>query len=264
MIKNIISVNKKFMTISPQKLVQIISKFNSTKGIEIFVDSNNNAEMDYLNGLVKEIKKEKLILQVHCDVEIPLKKQIEFLRILEKCAEFLNDKIVLTFHSVFNEDKTISLEQTKEYIEELISKIDCNKFIFCIENLNNLDAGYRLKKEDLYDLITANKNIYLTYDIGHELVEYGNINYPDNILFKNIRNVHVHDFNKKGVDHFPIRTTSDNIQNIINSINELIKNGYEYNIVYEYNLFECEGDTLEAKVIDYLKSIEEISKLYKD
>ena len=28
MIKNIISVNKKFMTISPQKLVQIISKFN--------------------------------------------------------------------------------------------------------------------------------------------------------------------------------------------------------------------------------------------
>ena len=62
------------------------------------------------------------------------------------------------------------------------------------------------------------------------MVEFHAINFTNKVLLENIRNVHVHDFNKKGVDHFPIRTTSDNIQTIINSIKDLIKNKYEYNL----------------------------------
>ena len=35
-------------------------------------------------------------------------------------------------------------------------------------------------------------------------------------------------------------------------------NNYKYNIVYEYDLYKCSGDTIIDKVKDYLNSIENI------
>lgn len=261
MIKSIISVNKKFMDIAPKRLIEIINKTKSTSGIELFINCKDQLEMNYLEELVHEIRKTNLILQIHCDIENSLEDQIVYLKKLENYSQYLNQKIVITFHPIYDKDKDISILKTKEYMNKIIEEINSNNLILCLENLNNLDGIYRLKKEDLYSVLIPDEKIFLTYDIGHELVELETINYPNNELLEEIRNVHIHDYNK-GVEHYPIYKSSSNLDIILKSIKSLINDDYQYSIVYEYDLFECNGDTIEEKVIDYLKSIEFVTKFY--
>ena len=105
--KNIISVNKKFMEISPKQLIEIIKEFYSVSGVEIFINCNEEKEMDYLEKLVFEIKNSNLILQVHSDIECSLEEQIKYLKKLEQYSNYLNKKIVVTFHSVYDINKEI-------------------------------------------------------------------------------------------------------------------------------------------------------------
>jgi hypothetical protein len=120
----------------------------------------------------------------------------------------------------------------------------------------SVDKEYRLKKEDLSKVV-ENEDLFLTYDMGHELEEFGKINYPDNHIFNKIRNIHIHDSND-GIDHYPIYNSSINFNIILNGIKYLKDNNYKYNIVYEYDLYKCSGDTIIDKVKDYLNSIENI------
>lgn len=254
--KNIISVNKKFMEISPKQLIEIIKEFYSVSGIEIFINCNEEKEIDYLEKLVFEIKNSNLILQVHSDIECSLEEQIKYLKKLEEYSNYLNKKIVVTFHSVYDINKEISINKTKEYMRKIIENITSDNLILCLENLNNLDKEYRLKKEDLSKVV-ENEDLFLTYDMGHELEEFGKINYPDNHIFNKIRNIHIHDSND-GIDHYPIYNSSINFNIILNGIKYLKDNNYKYNIVYEYDLYKCSGDTIIDKVKDYLNSIENI------
>ena len=67
---SLISINNKFMSISPKRLVELILEYKETKGVEIYIDCDNVLESKYLDDLVFELERNNLILQVHGNVEI--------------------------------------------------------------------------------------------------------------------------------------------------------------------------------------------------
>lgn len=259
---SLISINNKFMDINVKEFVELINNSKYTKGVELYIDVENDDEIKYLNDLVFELKKYDLILQIHGNSELELKEQIRFMKLLENISDYLEQKIVVTLHSIYNEDKELSLILTKEYITSVINAVDNEKIVICLENLNDAPGLDRLEKEYIRDYIVKDKKLYFTYDIGHEIADYGNITSLDNSLIEDIRNAHIHTNNGKGRDHQPIYINDINWNNIIKGIVFLINNNYRYNIVYEYDLYDCKGDNKIDKVKDYLSSIDLISEHY--
>lgn len=256
---NLISINSKFMALKPEKLINLIIQSKHTKGIEIYVDDNNQEELEYLKNLIIEIKKCSLILQAHGNVELEIKDQVEYMKTLEEYSDYLGYPIVVTLHSIYD-DKEESIRKTDKYMKELLNKIDTNKIIISLENLNSLENIKRLDKEEIEQIINNSEKLYFTYDIGHELVEKGKIIPTNNNMISKLRNVHVHTYYGKENDHLPIYENDMNLDEILNTIRNLIKNNYEENIVYEYDLYQCKGKTTEEKIKDYLKSIDFIAE----
>lgn len=106
--KSLISINYKFMSLSPKELTLLINKTKYTKGLEVYVDINNTDEMKYLDDLIFEIKKNDLILQIHGNVNLEINEQINFIKLLEKYSDYLGYPIVLTLHSIYDEDENLS------------------------------------------------------------------------------------------------------------------------------------------------------------
>ena len=144
--KSLISINYKFMSISPKKLIELINNSKYTKGLELYVDINKQEEMKYLNDLVYELKRNNLILQIHGNTELELDKQVEFIKLLESYSDYLGYPIVITFHTIYDDDMTISLSKTTDYISKLINNINNKKIIVCLENLNDARGFIRLDK----------------------------------------------------------------------------------------------------------------------
>ena len=141
----------------------------------------------------------------------------------------------------------------------IFKEIDSNKVIISLENLNSLRNLNRLNKEMIRPMILNDEKLYFTYDIGHEIADYGEITNLDSFMIDDIRNIHLHTCRHEE-DHFPIYNNDINWNKIIKSLIFLINNHYQYNIVFEYDLYECKGYTIEEKILDYLNSIDMISK----
>ena len=259
---SIISVNRKFMELTPKELVELILNSKYTKGLEICIDNASKEEEKYLDDLVFELKKHNLILQVHGNSELPLDKQLEYLRKLEKYSDYLNQKIAITLHSLYNDDKEKSLKETAIYMSEIINNIDNNKLVICLENLNDIPHYDRLEKEYIRPVVLNDENLYFTYDIGHEIADFGNITNLDNYMIEDIRNVHIHTNVAGKEDHQPIYKNDPHWDRILKGLEFLKVNKYKYNIVYEYDLYACHGDNVKEKVIDYLNSIDFVSERY--
>lgn len=258
--KSIISINRKFMDVSPRDLVNLILNSKYTKGVEICVDMFSEEEMDYLEKLVFELKKNNLILQVHGNSDLSLENQIKFLKKLEKYSDYLEYPIVVTLHPFYDEDRAIAIKKINNYLSEVVNSISTDKIIINIENLNDMDGMDRLEKEALVPILSNISNLYFTYDIGHEIVDYGDINNLNDILIDRIRNVHIHTHNNMGIDHMPIYRNDSNWNIIIKAITYLNTIDYKYNVVFEYDLFACNGEKIEDKIISYLDSIDIVSE----
>lgn len=250
--KNIISINYKFMSLTPKRLVELISNSKSTKGVEIYINFNNKEELKYLDNLVIELKQNNIILQIHGEENLSIDNQLEYLKKIEEYSNYLNYPITYTLHPIYDEDKNISIEKTNKYIKEITNKIDNNKIVICLENLNDMDNKKRLKKEDIKDII-INNNIYFTYDIGHELVDNKKVLDIDNNLVEKTRNIHIHTCNDE-MHHLPIYKNDIYLKELFKGIKNL--NNYKYNIVYEYGLDYFNGNTIEEKINNYLEAID--------
>lgn len=257
---SLISINYKFMELSPKDLINLIIKSKYTKGVEAYINVDNEKELKYLDDLVFELKKNNLILQVHGEVSLDLDKQIEFIKKLESYSDYLNMPIVLTMHPIYDENKDVSINKTVDYISNLLNNINNEKIIISLENLNDIRGYIRLNKEEIKSTILNDEKIFFTYDIGHEITNYGFITNLDEYMISDIRNVHIHSFDNKGVDHMPIYKNDTHWNEIIKGILFLKSNDYKYNIVFEYGLEYCKGNNVEEKVIDYLNSIDYVSE----
>ena len=259
--KSLISVINKFMDINPKELVEIILNYKYTKGIEICIEYGNVIEMKYLDDLVFEMKKNNLVLQIHGNSGLDLATNIEYMKKLEEYADYLGYPIVVTMHSIYDQDKEESLKKSIEYLGELVKNIDNDKIIISVENLNDSKNLDRLEKEYITPMILNDEKLYFTYDIGHELADYGNTTNLNEYLIEEIKNIHLHTHNSRK-DHQPIYENDIYWNDIMKSLVYLINNNYAGNIVYEYDLYDCKGETKVDKINDYLKSIDLISEKY--
>ena len=262
--KSLISINHKFMSISPKRLVELIKESKHTKGVEIYIDFEKQEEVDYLNDLVPELKQNDLILQVHANVELDMDMQIEYFKLLERYSDELGYQINVTFHTIYNPEVFQSLSKTLEYMIKLIQNIDTTKFILCLENLNNTEGKKRPNKEEIRNIVADNDFLYLTYDIGHELADNGRVTELDAKLAEEIKNVHVHTNDGKGEDHdhMPIYQGDMLWDEIMKGINLLKNYNYDNNVVYEYALEFCKGESVEERIKNYLRSIDFVSENY--
>ncbi|MBR6073189.1 MAG: TIM barrel protein [Bacilli bacterium] len=260
--KSLIAVNNKFMTISPKELIEKIKKTKHVEGVEAYFDYENDHEMFYLNELIDELKENNLILQIHVNINLPYDVQLQYFKHIEKYSEYLGYPINVTIHSIYNEDKKISKEETLKYIGDLVLNTDPNKIIICLENLNDSEGMDRLELEAIEDIVVNDENLYLTYDIGHVLADWADPTDISSYMKEEMRNVHIHTKNYID-DHRPIYEGDMYMNMIIKSILFLININYKYNIVYEYDIYYCKGDTLEERLDDYLSSIDYVSDKYQ-
>ena len=262
--KSLISINNKFMSLSPKELIQLILDSKYTKGVETYINMSNEDELKYLDNLVLELKNNNLILQIHGEIELDYNKQIFYLKRLEEYSDYLNMPIVVTFHSIYDSNKEISIEKTNKYIYNLINSINTDKIIICLENLNNIKELNRLGIEEIKPIVLDNKKLYLTYDLGHEISDYGKIINLDKSILEDIKNIHIHTINNMGLDHIPIYKNDFYWNEIIKGLSFLNINNYKYNIIYEYGLEYCNGNTIKEKIKDYLYSIDYISEIIEN
>ena len=260
--KSLMSVNvSKFLPISPNRLVELIKMSKYTKGVEVYV-AYNEIELKYLDDLVFELKKNDLILQVHGNVELEYDKQVIFVKKLEEYSSYLGYPIIYTLHTIYDDDLEVSLSKTVDYISNLLTLT--NNVIVCLENLNCMRNYARLGKDGIRSFVLNDERLFFTYDIGHVIADYGDVTDLDEYMFDDIRNVHIHTYDDKGEDHQPIYKGDAHWNMITKALIFLKLNNYKYNIVYEYDLYACYGDTLEEQVIDFLKSIDMVSQKYND
>ncbi len=257
--KSLMSINYKFMSINPKDLVSMIIESKYTKGVEVFIDVSKEEELKYLDNLVFELKRNNLILQVHGNIELDYESQVMFIRTLEEYSDYLGYLIVLTLHTISDDSKEVSVSKTVDYLSNLINDIDTNKIIISLENLNDIRGFIRPGKEEIRTTILNDEKIYFTYDIGHEIADFGEITNLDGYMFEDIRNVHIHS-NKQGKDHYPIYKNDELSEKITKALLFLKLNKYEYNIVFEYGLEYCYGDTVENNIKYYLSSIDYLSE----
>ena len=260
--KSLMSVNvSKFLPISPKRLVELILTSQYTKGVEVYLNYNEE-ELKYLSDLVYELKRNDLILQVHGDVELEYDKQVEFVKKLEEYASYLGYPIIYTLHTIYDEDLDASLSKTVEYITELLN--ETTNVIVCLENLNSMRGCRRLDEEGIRKYVLNDEKLFFTYDVGHVIADYGDVTDLDTYMIEDIRNVHIHTHDDRGNDHQPIYEKDPHWNMITKALTFLKLNNYQYDIVYEYDIYACYGDTLEEQIMDFLKSIDLVSQKYND
>ena len=266
--KSILSINKKFMLFSPYELIELVKKNSKyIDGFEIYIDYHNENEIRYLKELADYCKIYNYHFQVHGDSSLCLEEQIDFLKLLEQIYDLLGYKINVVLHSINAETNEKSIELTTDYLNEITNQIDNSKLIISLENLNNIPFEERLNINDVLPIVANNEKIFLTYDIGHEIVDYNSVTNIDSNLINLISNVHIHSTNydiySGGFDHKPIFKNDINWNNIIKAILFLKNNDYENSIVFEYDLYACPGNNIEEKLISYCDSIDYVSERIK-
>ena len=265
--KEIMSINYKFMELSPKELVDLVTNTSTTiAGFEISVNKDNPIELKYMHDLAFECNKNKLILQIHGNSNLSIEKQIEFLKEVEKIYNYSNRRINVVMHPLTGKNKSESIKLTSDYLNELSYKIDNKKIMLSIENLNDFNQEEdRLDKDDIIAIVCNNENIYMTYDIGHEIIDGGKITDLNKSLISLISNVHLHSFNFAydcGFDHKPILINDENWNQILKGILFLKSINYEGTVVFEYDLYACIGTTIEDKIKSYISSMDYVGQRF--
>ena len=114
---SLMSINFKFMELSPKELIELVLNSKYCKGVELCIDNNSPIEEKYLDDLIHEIKRNDLILQIHGDFRLSIEDQINYMKVLENYSDILGYPITVTLHSVFDEDKDKSKELTINYFQ---------------------------------------------------------------------------------------------------------------------------------------------------
>ena len=261
---SVISINEKYQTVEPKVLMDKIVNSKSVRGIEICVDPDNDFMMNYMDQLVNLCKENNILFQVHGNSALDLDKQKKYLDLLQRYSDFLGYPINVVMHSLTRDTTEEEISATQEYLKEVIEYVDLNKIKISVENLNDADGVIRLDKKEMEPILCNDERLYMTYDIGHDIADYGRITDLDPLLFKRISNVHLHAITNKyedGFDHKPIDDQNqDQFEQVLKGILYLKNNNYTGPVVFEYDLYLCNGDTIEDKLNSFLYSIDDTSE----
>ena len=209
-------------------------------GIEI-----NTKNLEYLEKCAMLCKKNKMLFRCHFPLEAMSENETKkYLNAVDNLSKRLRYKINIVFHSLSYQD-TIEemLDDTKEYIEKILGFVEKYK-------LNVYISIENLKKE---------KNLYFTYDIGHDIFDNKKPSNLTKLQISRINNVHIHSVDN-GEDHHMIVKDIKVLFELNTALNNLKKINYNGPIVLEYSIKYLNGKKMEEKIIDFVKSF----KFFKD
>lgn len=258
--KILLSLNYKFFDLEPEKLIELIKKYdkeNLIKGFEIATNSEKDKE--YLFNLAQLALREKYIINLHSPSFEDIEEAKKYLEFAVKTSKIMNRKINIVYHPINAESIEESKEKTKEKIKEIMQYIEEKNYSknveMSIENLNDMNRIKRLKKEDLIEILEKQKKLKFTYDIGHEIIDGIKTEKLVHILEERLNNIHIHTY-QKDLDHYPIKDINE--QEIIKKLLE--KYGNNKTVVLEYAIDYIEGENFETKLKNYVES----AKIIKD
>jgi sugar phosphate isomerase/epimerase len=261
---SLISVNDKFKGVSAHDIVTKLVNSRFAKGVELCADPRDEEMMNYLDDFVHECKENNILFQIHGDSTLPLDIQKEYLDKLSKYSNYLEYPINVVLHTLPSETVEESLHSSQEYFGELLDHIDTNKIRLSIENLNDSVGKMRLDKHEMLPLMMNDERLYMTYDIGHDIADYGKITDLDEELVKRLSNIHLHEasmyHDEIGYDHRPINDEGENFERVLKGILYLKHIKYDGPVTFEYDLFYCDGNTIEERIDSYIYSIDDTSE----
>ncbi len=264
--KVLISVNYKFMNLTAKGLLDLIHLHNSKLGgFEVCINANIESEINYLKELAFEAHRNNLILQMHGTIYNDEQTNYKYLDIINDISNIMESSINIVYHSIFNESKEESLLASTKFLSSMLDYILLKKYnlTLSIENLNDIPNQDRLNKNDLVPILEKLPDLRFTYDIGHELIDYGNLTDLNEILKQRLNNVHIHTFHNTH-DHQVMTDDDKHKEEWIKGITYLKVINYSGPLVLEYDLNSFWFDTLEQKIVGYLNSIDRITEYFYD
>lgn len=264
--KLLMSINYKFMEKSPKELLDIINyRKSNLGGFEVCINSNLESEIKYLKDLAFEAKQNGLILQMHGNIYNSDDFNYKYLDIIDEVSHIMDSNINIVYHSVFKDSKEESVLTSIRFMGSMQDYIISKGYsiTLSIENLNDLRNQDRLNKEDLIPILEKLPDLKFTYDIGHELIEYGKIVDLGEILLNRINNVHIHTFHNT-YDHQILTDNDVHKEQWIKGITYLKLINYNETMVLEYDLYAFQYNTFEEKIIGYVESIDRIAEYFYD
>lgn len=252
----LLSINYKFFKQEPQKLIEIINKYNKNRLIQGFeIAVSKQEEQKYLLEFAKKLKKYNYILNLHAPTLENIEQYQKYLDYTVEISKITTQKTNIVFHPINAKNILKSKEQTNKYVKELLKYIEQKNYEknieLSIENLNDIKEEKRLKKEDITDILNQNQELKFTYDIGHELVDGQIPQIEQEILKEKINNIHIHTHIEKK-DHYPLIKNKKDKEVTIQIIEKIKKHNENINVVMEYALDYIEGNTFEEKIKNYI------------
>lgn len=259
--KFILSINHKFFHLSPGEFINSWKKYdkdNLISGIEVYVNIKNSGELDYLKKLSQEIKKNKWILQIHGPSIDRLNE--ELLEYYNHISQITKQNIRITCHPI-DKHQNIDHNIFESYslfdkYSNIINKNNYNLTLL-IENLNNLKGQIRPNLQDINPIYSYLNNVFLCWDIGHEVDNYECKYQLSNIQLEKLKNIHIHDIGPIE-DHYPFDYDRTDYKRVMQYLKEI---NYKENIVLEIALDYLKGNNFDQKQINYIKQIQLLKEI---
>ena len=264
--KVLISINYKFMDVTPKNLLEIIHLNNSKlDGFEVCINANIVSEINYLKELAFEAHRNNLILQMHGTIYNDEAINYKYIDIINDISNIMESNINIVYHPIYNDSKEESVIASTKFLSSMLDYILLKnyKLTLSVENLNDIINQDRLNKDDLVPILEKLPDLKFTYDIGHELIDYGKITDLNETLIQRLNNVHIHTFHNTH-DHQVMTNDDIHKESWIKGMTYLKVIDYSGTMVLEYDLNSFWFDTLEEKIVAYLNSIDRITEYFYD
>ena len=211
--KILLSLNYKFFNLEPDKLIELIKKYDEENLISGFeIATNSKKDELYVLKLAKIALKNEYIVNLHSPSFKNIEDAKKYLDFAVEISKIMQRKTNIVYHPINAENINESKEKTKEQIKEIMKYVEENNYYenieLSIENLTDMNGIKRLKKEDLIEELEAQKSLKLTYDIGHEVIDGIKTEKLVNILDERLNNIHIHTY-QNNLDHYPITNINE-------------------------------------------------------
>ena len=250
-----LSVNNKFIYYSPRDFIRIIKendKNKCIKGFEIFYNLNSISEMNFYKELIDISIENGYDIQFHGDSSLNIKDVKKYIDCVQDFSKIYSRKFNIVLHPICTNDIDNDIKESNIYFSEVLNYIYFNNYNIniSIENLNTTKNMVRCSKEDVLKVVTNNEDLNFTYDIGHEISNYGSITDLDILLINRLCNVHIHTFNIYE-DHMQLLDSDEYKEKWIKGLLFLKSINYKGPIVLEFD-FNKLGNDYESRLKEYI------------
>lgn len=256
-----ISITPKFFIRRPVEVIREFQKCDVNKvikGFELYFDLGIKEHVAFAKDFASLCSKEGYELQFHNDCVYDLERQKAYLEFVSAFSRMFDGKLMpVVFHTVYGDDILENVRRTSEFMSDLLEYVYQKdlKVILSVENLDDKTWTVRLDKSEMREIIYNNENLYFTYDIGNEIIEYGNITDVDYLLERRMINIHLHTFDKYD-KHVPIYENDEHKLRWLKALTYLKLINYRGPICLEYEYNIIPGKTFEEKIRNTVISAE--------